>query len=157
MGRGLSASEPTLIVPEAPDESDRWAILAGLAQYNRTRADPGVAAPLAILIKDGDGATIGGLWGETLFGWLRIEFLFVPEAMRGSATGSRMMAQAEKIARDRGCRGAWLSTFSFQAQGFYEKLGYGVFGSIPDHPPGGARHFMSKLFATERAPRPDLG
>ena len=28
----------------------------------------------------------------------------------------------------RDCRGAWLDTFSFQARGFYERLGYRLFG-----------------------------
>ncbi|MDB5536981.1 MAG: Acetyltransferase family protein, partial [Devosia sp.] len=40
--------------------------------------------------------------------------------------------------------GIWLDTFSFQARPFYEKLGYSVFGTIPDYPPGGARYFLSK-------------
>jgi hypothetical protein len=40
----------------------------------------------------------------------------------------------------RGCRGAWLDTYSFQARGFYEHLGY----SIDDYPPGQSRIFLHK-------------
>jgi GNAT superfamily N-acetyltransferase len=61
--------------------------------------------------------------------------------------GSRLIADAEQAARGEGCIGAWLDTFSFQARGFYEKQGYRVVGEIPDHPVGGARYFLSKLFA----------
>src|SRR6516165_7091346 len=38
---------------------------------------------------------------------------------------------------------AWLDTFSFQARGFYEKLGYEEFGRL-DYPPGHHRHFLRK-------------
>jgi ribosomal protein S18 acetylase RimI-like enzyme len=40
----------------------------------------------------------------------------------------------------------WLDTFSFQARGFYEKLGYTVFGEIENHPPGHSRFFLRKIF-----------
>jgi hypothetical protein len=39
------------------------------------------------------------------------------------------MDRAEVHARERGCHSAWLDTFSFQARGFYEKLGYDEFGT----------------------------
>ena len=44
----------------------------------------------------------------------------------------------------RGCVGARLDTFEFQAPGFYEKLGYTRFGRIDDHPRGYSRFFMQK-------------
>jgi ribosomal protein S18 acetylase RimI-like enzyme len=46
---------------------------------------------------------------------------------------------------DAGCVGVWLNTFSFQALGFYQRLGYEVFGSLDDHPRGSQRYFMRKL------------
>jgi ribosomal protein S18 acetylase RimI-like enzyme len=51
------------------------------------------------------------------------------------------------IAAARGCIGVWLDTYAFQARGFYEKLGYEVFGTLADHPRGGGRFFMRKLLA----------
>ena len=53
------------------------------------------------------------------------------------------------LAASRGCIGASLDTYSFQARGFYEKRGYSLVGTIGDCPPGGARHFLQKRF--ERA------
>ena len=45
------------------------------------------------------------------------------------------MNDAEREAIRRGCRGAWLDTYSFQARGFYERLGYTIFGTIDNiHP-----------------------
>lgn len=142
--RGLAA--PTLVVPARPEEGDRALILAGLAAFNRDHADTGAVGPLAVLLHDGGGHTVGGLWGKTLFGWLQIELLFVPEAMRGGAVGRALMRQAEALAIERACIGAWVDTYSFQARGFYEMLGYRLVGTIDDCPPGGAHHFLQKRF-----------
>ena len=142
MGRRLIASR--LVVPDEPTEAHRAALLGGLAAFNRVHASPGVVGPLAVLLQDDAGATIGGLWGTTVFDWLRIELLFVPEAMRARSVGSAIMARAEVLAAARGCIGASLETYSFQARGFYEKLGYTLVGTIADCPPGGARHFLQK-------------
>jgi hypothetical protein len=57
------------------------------------------------------------------------------------------MAQAEARAVERGYHSAWLDTFSFQARGFYERLGYQQFGSLV-YPPFHKRHFMKKLLGT---------
>jgi ribosomal protein S18 acetylase RimI-like enzyme len=62
--------------------------------------------------------------------------------MRGSGLGRHLMRQAEEEARSRSCRGVWLDTYSFQARGFYERLGFVVFGTIEDYPPGQRRIFM---------------
>ncbi len=56
------------------------------------------------------------------------------------------MAHSEEAAR-RGCRYAWLDAFSFQARGFYEKLGYTVLGTLEDSPPGHSRYFLKKNLA----------
>jgi GNAT superfamily N-acetyltransferase len=144
VGRCLNA--PRLVIPDTPAESDRSTILAGLVGYNRQYADPGESGSLAVLLKDAEGATVGGLWGATLFRWLTIELVFVPEAMRGASLGTALMAAAESLALQRGCIGAALDTYSFQARGFYEKLGYNLVGTIEDCPPGGARHFLKKRF-----------
>jgi hypothetical protein len=45
-----------------------------------------------------------------------------------------------------GCTDAFLDTFSFQARGFYEKLGYRVFGGLDNHPAGHQHYFMTKRF-----------
>jgi GNAT superfamily N-acetyltransferase len=54
------------------------------------------------------------------------------------------MAEAEAEALRRGCHAASLDTYSFQARGFYERLGYSVFGIIDDCPPGHSRIYLIK-------------
>lgn len=138
---------PDIVLDEAPDPAARDAILRPLIASNVARAGPHGLHALALLIKDPHTAEVlGGLWGRTSYGWLFVELLFVPESLRGSGLGASLMRRAEAEAVRRGCLGAWLDTFSFQARGLYERLGYAVFGTIEDHPPGHRRHFMQKLF-----------
>jgi GNAT superfamily N-acetyltransferase len=122
----------------------RQVILEHLITFNASQAAPSQAEVLCISIDDPNGAVAGGLYGSVTYNWLIIELLFVPEDLRGVGLGSRLVAEAEEQARTEGCIGAWLDTFSFQARGFYEKLGYSLAGTIPDHPLGGARYFMIK-------------
>ncbi len=139
--------EPTIVVTDTPAEADRKAIVDVLMAFNEKAGGPARFQPLAILIKDPTtGATIGGLWGRTIYDWLFVELLVVPEQHRRSDLGSRILAQAEAIARDRGCIGAWLDTYAFQAPDFYRKQGYTAFGTIDDHPRGQQRHFFQKRF-----------
>jgi hypothetical protein len=37
-----------------------------------------------------------------------------------------------------------LETYSFQARPFYERLGYEVFTTIDEYPPGHAKFFLKK-------------
>lgn len=138
---------PELLYLEEPTPDDRAAIVAPLLTYNRAKGPAPDARPLALLLRDDHGVTAGGLWGKTVYDWLYVELLSVPESMRGKRVGADLMQRAEEIARQRGCVGAWLDTFAFQARGFYEKLGYQMFGELVDHPRGSARHFLMKRFS----------
>lgn len=112
---------------------------------------------LVLPIRGDDGMVAGGFWGATTFRWLHVQMLFVPEPLRGQGVGAGLMATAEAEARERGCLGAHVDAFSFQAAGFYRKLGYAPFGVLHDFPPGHDRVFFSKRFdATEvtRTPPP---
>jgi GNAT superfamily N-acetyltransferase len=133
-----------LIVTDAPDDADHAAVLDGLSAFNRAETDGTSPLPLAVLIKGADGATMGGLIGRTWLEWLYIELLYVPDGLRGTGVGRALMLRAEAEAWARGCRGIWLNTFSFQARGFYEKLGYSLIGQIEDYPPGHRRFFLQK-------------
>lgn len=140
-------SEPTIVLKDRPEDLDRKAIVEALIAYNDEAGGPSGFQPLAILIQDpDDGATLGGLWGKTFYDWLFIELLVLPEQFRGRHLGSRLLAEAEDIARRRGCIGSYLDTFGFQAPGFYLKHGYQVFGTLEDHPRGSRRTFFKKTF-----------
>jgi len=119
-------------------------VLAPLRAYNIAQAGDPSIRQVAILVTAEDGTTDGGLWGRISYDWLFIELLGLPEALRGQGLGRALMQQAEDIAQDAGCAGIWLDTYEFQARGFYEKLGYTLFGTLPDHPAGQKRFFLMK-------------
>lgn len=131
---------------DEPTAEDRAAIAAPLIAFNHASGPPPQSTPLVVLLKDHGGQPVGGLWGKTVYDWLYVELLAVPESMRGEGAGAALMELAERIAVERGCVGAWLDTFAFQARPFYEKLGYMVFGQLEQHPKGSARYFLMKRF-----------
>jgi GNAT superfamily N-acetyltransferase len=141
---------PTIVMTDTPDQQMRRAIVEPLLRFNAQGAGrPVDHRPLALLLTHPEtGEIIGGLWGGTDFTQLHVDLLFVPDTLRGSGMGRQLMRQAEEEAVRRGCLGAWLDTFSFQARGFYERLGYTVFGTIDDFPPWHSRIFMKKRFAS---------
>ncbi|HSY01648.1 MAG TPA: GNAT family N-acetyltransferase [Acidobacteriaceae bacterium] len=143
---------PTLTLYDKPDPAVARAVHALLLAFNNTASGyefDGQA--LVIGVKDhdageGEGKSeiIGGPWGSTSYGYLHIDMLIVPESLRRTGLGTRMMQQAEQEAIRRGCHASYLDTFDFQARGFYERLGYTVFGALEDTPPGHTRFFLRK-------------
>jgi ribosomal protein S18 acetylase RimI-like enzyme len=79
-----------------------------------------------------------------MFSYLHVDLLFVPENMRRAGIGRRLLTDAEAESLRRGCHAVWLDTFSFQARGFYERLGYTVYGTLEDYPAGHSRFFLTK-------------
>jgi GNAT superfamily N-acetyltransferase len=132
----------SLALTATPTAAEEAAVRGALREANAAAGFPHDTAPLAVLLRDAAGAVVGGLWGRTGWSWLYVENLAVPPALRGDGWGKRLLAEAEAGARARGCIGARLDTYSFQARGFYEKQGYCVAGTIPDCPPGQTRWTM---------------
>ncbi|MEO8177173.1 MAG: GNAT family N-acetyltransferase [Sphingomicrobium sp.] len=135
----------SIVVSDDATEADRAAIVGPLTVFNAVSGYPAQMLPVAVLLKDSTGQTIGGLWGKTVYDWLYVEFLVVPEDLRGQDLGTRLMLEAEALAIARGCIGAWLTTFTYQAEPFYQRLGYEVFGALDRSPRDSVRLFMRKL------------
>lgn len=134
---------PDIVLTDAPSAAEREAVLRGLIAFNTAHVGPSGHRPLAVLVKQ-QGATVGGLVGATLHGWCFVEWLYLPETLRGAGIGTTLIRRAEDEARRRGCIGIFLDTFDFQARGFYEKLGYAVFATQEDYPVGHQRFFLQK-------------
>jgi GNAT superfamily N-acetyltransferase len=125
----------------------------GLLAHNRAQVgDPGFA-PLTILLRDARDAVAGGLIGETYWGWLFVNVLWVREDARGRGHGSRLLRAAEAEAVERGCHAVWLDTFDFQARPFYERQGYEVFGVLEDCPMGHSRYYLKKVLRKAKGKR----
>src|ERR1700746_4066923 len=132
-----------LTVEDAPAEADVDVLPHGLETYNESQWPQHPPwRPMAIFLREGTRIA-AGLAGDTYCGWLFVKYLWVSDGLRGRGVGRELMGRAEALARERGCHSAWLDTFSFQARGFYEKLGYKEFEQL-DYPPDPHRHVMQK-------------
>ena len=115
-----------------------------LVAFNTKQTGRNDYKPLVLTIEDTDKHVVCGLWGRTSYGWLFVELLLIPEALRREGLGRQILLRAEQEAVSRGCHSAWLDTYQFQARGFYERLGYSCFGELTDYPEGFSRYFMKK-------------
>ena len=132
----------TVQIPPARDLVD--ALAAGLTEHARPYVDGPGFQPVAVALRDDTGGLVGGASGQVNWNWLHINLIWVASELRGSGHGRRVMEAIEQIGRDRGCRFAHLDTFSYQARPFYERLGYHVFATLEDSPPGQRRFFLKK-------------
>jgi GNAT superfamily N-acetyltransferase len=140
----------TITLENEPHAETREAILQGLIAHNSAGTGGLYTSPRNIALslrEESTGKVLGGLTARIGYSRMFIELLFIPEELRGAGMGRKLTQKAEDVAREAGCLGIWLDTFSFQAPGFYSKLGYSEFGVIADYPPGHTRHFLHKLLS----------
>ena len=69
--------------------------------------------------------------------------LWVDVTLRGRGLGEKVLSAIESEARRRGASRAMLYTYSWQAEVFYERLGYRVFSRF-EYPDGPERIDMQK-------------
>ena len=119
------------------------AIENGLTEYNWSlKPDP--SASRLVLAIESEGAVIAGVLGRSAYGWMRVDVIWVDESLRGKGHGERLMGEVERIALERACIGVHLDTHGFQAPGFYLKLGYEIFGELPNYPEGESHYYLKK-------------
>ena len=135
----------SIALSDKEDEETKKSVENGLIAFNDAAAGPHGFRPLSLSVRrPGEAQVVGGLIGRTFFGWLFVHLFYLPPDLRGRGLGAELLRRAEDEARARGCVGAYLTTFSFQARGFYEKQGYALVGALPDFPPGHACLFLAK-------------
>ena len=118
-------AETTITLTDVPHDDERAVIAEGLRAYNEAQAGYSDSRELAVLVRDpGTKKVVGGLYGRTSLGLLRVERFFLPEHLRRDRLGSRILAMAEEEGRRRGCTRIALTTLSVEAPGFYRKQGY---------------------------------
>jgi len=86
------------------------------------------------------GGCMGTIWGEVV----EIDLLWVDSRLRGNGYGRKLLLTLEREAKSQQCHTSLLDTFSFQAPGFYRRLGYEVFGVIKGYPSGYEKYFLNK-------------
>jgi GNAT superfamily N-acetyltransferase len=137
--------EPNIVLTDAPDPGDTAVVQKELRAYNTSQAGYDDYRPLAIFVTEPvSGKVLGGLYGGSYLGQLRVDRFFLPEGLRRDRLGSRLLAMAEQEGRRRGCTRIALNTLAIQARGFYEKQGYETAAILDCDPPGITRYLMTK-------------
>jgi len=147
-----------LTVEDEPARTDRKVIDVALDAMNRPFFAGAAFGRIGVFVRNDGGALVAGLDALVEGGWLFVDNLWVDESLRRRGIGRLLVAEAERVAIERGCHSAWLDTFSFQAPGFYQKLGYTIFATL-GHPPEHQRHFLRRTLAVPQTTKaqPDGG
>jgi GNAT superfamily N-acetyltransferase len=134
----------TLTVTVAPTQDELTTIFGGLNAFNEADVGPADRLPLAVVLRNEAGTVIGGISGNTGWGWLYLQWLWLDAGQRGQGLAGKMLEAAEAEARGRGCHGSYIDTFNPVALKVYQRAGYVPFGELKDFPPGRTRTFLQK-------------
>lgn len=135
----------SLEILDAVPEAEKAAIHASLMAHNATMLGASEPVPLYIPLKNEAGEVDGGLVGLTRRGWLHIDYLFVPERLRGLGMAGKLLQMAEDEARKRGCTRALIDTANPVARRAYLRQGYEIIGTLDDYALGHSLTWMTKM------------
>ena len=113
-------------------EENVKAIIDGLDDANTPFFGHVKSIDFGITLQDDEGIMIGGLiaWMRPGMGLLYIDTIWVAEHLRHHGYGAQLILAAEAEGRKHGCTHSQADTVSFQAEGFYKKLGYYRIGKV---------------------------
>ncbi|MCM0674223.1 GNAT family N-acetyltransferase [Micromonospora phytophila] len=122
-----------------------------LTAFNNRATGAHDEADLSVRVTDADGELVAGLTGWSWGDCAGINMVWVREDRRAEGWGGRMLRAAEAEARRRGCTQISVSSFSFQAPGFYRRHGYLDTGRREGIPGGHVDHHFFKSLVTDPA------
>lgn len=129
-----------------PSPEDKQVMVAGMLAYHASKGHPRKTDTFSVLVKDVNRKLLGCVMVSFLWNGMSIQTLWVDETVRGRGLGQKLMSMVEAEGVKRGCTIAYTDTFTWQAPGFYEKLGYTLYGKLEGFPEANAlSYFMKKL------------
>ena len=132
------------VVETSPTFADIRFLEDRLYEYNVVQIGVDDGQWLAIFMRDDQQTIQAGLEGWTWCGSCYIRTVWVHQDIRGQGLGTKLLQAAEQEAIARGCQQITLESFSFQAPGFYQKLGYEVFAVLDEHPRSHQHYYLRK-------------
>ncbi|GAB2838914.1 hypothetical protein GCM10027074_01600 [Streptomyces deserti] len=119
-----------------------------LTSFNAEATGASVPEPLTVRVTDDTGALVGGLTASVWGRQCSVDMLWVREDQRHAGWGSRLMRAAEEESVRRGCTSMTVSSYTFQAPGFYRKIGFQEVGRIEGVPGGHADVYFHKVIGS---------
>lgn len=137
-----------IIVTSNPQKEDLKVLSDGIKSYNQLYIPDNVVfeedTKFAVFAKDDNGKVLGGIRACGYWNYCILELLWLSEKTRGLGVGSKLIQAFEKFAANKGFNYVRTETISFQARPFYEKLGYTVYGELPNYPKGHTTYCLYK-------------
>ncbi|KOO08955.1 GNAT family N-acetyltransferase [Vibrio hepatarius] len=131
-----------------PPKNIKDLIYNGLKSFNLKHFPDEEMQSLACVAEDPGGNFLGGLTGQIFTNTLFVEFLWLDDSNRSAGIGSKLMAEVEQQAKKLGVTDIYLDTYTFQAPGFYAKLGFEEVGRYTGFPTRGVdKIFLQKKIA----------
>ena len=127
--------------PELAEVLDKGLDEHNFAATGTSEKDQG---SFSVKVTGADGEIIGGLTAWTWAGLCGFSMMWVHQDHRKDGWGAKILAAAEEEARRRGCDRVCVSSFTFQAPGFYQRYGYVETGRTLGIPGGGEDVHMFK-------------
>jgi GNAT superfamily N-acetyltransferase len=135
--------KPEIQLDENPRLDDFRVVLDGVRAFNRDQTGNERPRQVACFLRD-EGRIVGGVQGSLWGRSVHIDALWVDEQYRSGGYGSNLMTTLEDYAATHGHPLVYLETTSFQALPFYQRLGYEVFGELPEISEGHSLFFLRK-------------
>lgn len=102
---------------------------------------------LSLVVRDAAGRAIAAALGHTWGGTCELKLVWVDEPLRRTGIGRALVERAIAEAEARGCTQLLLATHSFQAPGFYAKLGFRELFRLAGYPRGHAEIWLLRALA----------
>jgi GNAT superfamily N-acetyltransferase len=122
---------------------------AGLRSYvDQYVGDEKNGIGIKLVARDGHNQVIAGLHAWTTIQNMLVEFVWVDGPYRGMGLGTRLLMEAESIAREHGCIASLICPMSFHSPEFFQDKGYRIFGYSDGYPEPVLENYMIKKYLT---------
>lgn len=98
----------------------------------------------AAFVASNEGQFVGAVIVELFWSALHVKYVFVKEKYRKQGIATKLMQKALEYGKEHTCPFAFVETMSFQARGFYQKLGFVLEYTRSGYSHGTSLHYLRK-------------
>lgn len=132
------------LITEQATETLHSTIKDGVLKFNLPYLGEWKSQSFAIHVENEDHNIIGGIAGNYANDYMTVEWAWIDQQHRLQGLGKTIFKQLDEFAKSKKCKYIDVETLSFQAKGFYEKLGFSLISTLPDWVNGHDSHILRK-------------